>query len=464
MSFTKKIFFSLALALFFNFLPINLSLAVYDPSSVPNNSFGIHIANIQDLEDAARLVNSQGGDWGYVTLVITKGDRDVAKWQGVLNKMRVLHLIPIFRLATRFDGSNWEKPALGDIDGWVSFLNSLNWVIKNRYLVIGNEVNSAKEWGGEVNPEAYATYVKEFSAKLKKASLDFFIMAAGLDASIPSSRISLNEAAFIKRVLMDKPDLFENLDGWASHSYPNPNFSGSENGRGKGSVRTFEWELWYLKTLGVKKTLPVFITETGWSHRIKQSRQTWNLLKKSALFPKFETAFNNAWNNKQIAAVTPFILNYEQPPYDIYSWKNDGAYNSLYGQMQNFPKKAGEPIQDEKLAVTKIFVPAIGFVNSNFTGIIIFINTGQSIIASANLNLLDGNGQALEIQRASFTTLEPGASGFIFFHDQTPDKKGLYSKTVILTKNKTVLSSEIEYKRLAIAKNLTFGSFLWHPD
>lgn len=40
----------------------NFGYSLYDPSSVPNNSFGIHIANIQDLEDAAKLVNSGGSD------------------------------------------------------------------------------------------------------------------------------------------------------------------------------------------------------------------------------------------------------------------------------------------------------------------------------------------------------------------------------------------------------------------
>ena len=57
------------------------AFAIYDPTGVPNNSFGIHIANIQDLEDAAKLVNSSGGDWGYVTLVITEDNRTISLWQ-----------------------------------------------------------------------------------------------------------------------------------------------------------------------------------------------------------------------------------------------------------------------------------------------------------------------------------------------------------------------------------------------
>src|SRR3989338_2024841 len=53
------------------------------------------------------------------------------------------------------------------------------------------------------------------------------------------------------------------LSGLASHSYPNPGFSGVPYGFGRGTVRTYQWELDLLKQLGVKD-MPVFITETGW--------------------------------------------------------------------------------------------------------------------------------------------------------------------------------------------------------
>jgi len=57
--------------------------AAENPLSVPNNSFGIHILDENDLEDAAKLVNSGGGDWGYVTFVIRSDERDSKRWQKV---------------------------------------------------------------------------------------------------------------------------------------------------------------------------------------------------------------------------------------------------------------------------------------------------------------------------------------------------------------------------------------------
>ena len=57
--------------------------AVTNPLEVPNNKFGIHILNDSDLEDAANLVNSTGGDFGYVTLVIREDERNLERWQKV---------------------------------------------------------------------------------------------------------------------------------------------------------------------------------------------------------------------------------------------------------------------------------------------------------------------------------------------------------------------------------------------
>lgn len=76
----KKLILSIIVFFVFLFAFRGKALAVYDPLSVANNRFGIHIVNISDLEDAAKLVNSAGGDWGYVTLVITKNDRNTPKW------------------------------------------------------------------------------------------------------------------------------------------------------------------------------------------------------------------------------------------------------------------------------------------------------------------------------------------------------------------------------------------------
>ncbi len=71
----KYIFFLLITLLF----PSSVH-AIVDPFSAPNNKFGIHIiqATPDESSPAATLVNSSGGDWGYITVLVESKSREVA--------------------------------------------------------------------------------------------------------------------------------------------------------------------------------------------------------------------------------------------------------------------------------------------------------------------------------------------------------------------------------------------------
>lgn len=352
--------------------------AVEDPFSVPNNLYGIHILDENDLKDAARLVNSSGGDWGYVTIVIRSDERDHKRWQNAFDEMRRLHLIPIVRIASKQTSDGWEKPNFDEIDGWVGFLDSLNWVVKNRYVVIGNEPNHAKEWGGEVKPDEYASYLKIISQKLKTSSDDFFIMPAGFDASAPNGKTSMSEDQYLKKMLETQTNVFDNIDGWASHSYPNPNFSGSQDAQGKGSVRTYQWELNYLKSLGIDRALPVFITETGWIHNMDSDENKNNQTRE--VTKKFKAALELAWKEENIVAITPFILNYQNTPFNIFSWKKpDGSFYDIYEEVRTLPKTAGQPKQIAALDVVSLVFPPVIPSDGSVSGLVLIKNTGQQI-------------------------------------------------------------------------------------
>ena len=326
--------FLVALLLFL--LSAKNALAVYDPALLPNNKFGIHISNESDLDAASNLVNTNGGNWGYVTFVIQKGERDPRMWKSFFKNLRKLHLIPIVRVASTPINSHWEAPSVDEIDGWVSFLDDLSWPTQNRYVIIGNEPNHSKEWGMTLSPEEYAKYLKTFSQKLKGESDKFFVLPAGFDASAPNSKITMDEVTYLKRMLAADPQVFEFVDGWTSHSYPNPGFSGSALASGRGTVKTYLWELELLKTLGVNKDFPVFITETGWVHPNGYE---------GSIGDRFKYAFENVWNDDKVIAVTPFILNYEEKPFVDFSWKKkDGSFYKFYFVVKEMPKVFGDPI------------------------------------------------------------------------------------------------------------------------
>ena len=60
------------------------------------------------------------------------------------------------------------------------------------------------------------------------------------------------------------PGIFTKLDGWASHSYPNPGFSSSPLKLGQKGISGYKWELERIAGYLDGKDLGVFITETGW--------------------------------------------------------------------------------------------------------------------------------------------------------------------------------------------------------
>ncbi|KKR29640.1 hypothetical protein A2715_06175 [Candidatus Woesebacteria bacterium RIFCSPHIGHO2_01_FULL_39_32] len=404
----RRIFVLLVISVAFFFGGVPTAKAIVDPLTPDNNPFGIHILDESDLEDAAKLVNSSGGNWGYVTLVIRADERDSKRWQSAFNKMRELHLIPIVRIATKMSEDSWEKPNLDELDGWVSFLSELNWVTQNRYIIIGNEPNHAKEWGGEVKPDEYAKYLETFSKKLKEGSKDFFILSAGFDASAPNGKETMSENDFLTKMISNNPNVFENVDGWSSHSYPNPNFSGSQDDEGRGTVKTFEWELRVLKNLGVTKTLPVFITETGWIH--DKGGEKSGPKEVGEVATRLKASYELAWNDERIVAITPFVLNYQDPPFDIFSWKRqDGNFYQFYYEVKDLPKSEGKPKQIVAVDVLTLLFPPLIPNSGWMTGIIALKNTGQSIWEGTEKIYASYHGFEIIIEpRVLFSDIKPG--------------------------------------------------------
>ena len=358
-------------------LILSLALLLFPISTwaaQPNNIFGIQLAqpHPQEIRAASDLVNSNGGKWGYVTLVIQENDRNKDKWQNVFDELRELHLIPIIRLATQPEGENWRRPEPTDANDWADFLDSLNWVVKDRYIILFNEPNHGSEWGGEVDEKSYANVAFTFAKALKEKNSDFFIMLAGFDASAPSWFPGLeDEEIFLQKILTEsKENIFNYIDGWSSHSYPNPAFSGSPWDYGRGTVRTYDWELGMLGRLGINKELPVFITETGW----KRGNEI-------TVAENFQTAFNQVWNqDSRVKAVTPFILDYQGPPFLEFSWKKHQSdeYYQQYYSIQSINKTKGDPVQLES-GFVEYDLPHELVAQSKYNFRVTLKNQGQAI-------------------------------------------------------------------------------------
>ena len=353
------------------------------------NKFGIHILEPNELAAAAKLVNSQGGDWGFVTIVIRDDDLDFKKWQDFFDQCRRLHLIPLVRLATHIENNSWRAPEEKEAKMWADFLDRLNWPVKKRYLILFNEPNHAKEWGGKVAPDQYGRIVNAFAKELKKKNENFFLLPAGLDLAANNSRETMDAFLFLKKAHQANPEIFNQLDGWASHSYPNHGFVGKPTDTGRTSIRGYQWELSVLKRyFGLKKDLPVFITETGWPHQEPKNNPpaSGKRAKNNFYDPKttaqyIEKAYENVWlPDKRVVAVTPFTLNYHTPPLDNFSWLDkDGHPYPQYETIKEIPKKSWWPEQETSWQVVSIKIPQFLPINSQYQGKIKLKNTGQSI-------------------------------------------------------------------------------------
>ncbi len=362
----KKLFVYLFIFSFLHFFP---SLS----SAQENNKVGISLLQptSEDIQSAANLINSNSGDWGYVMLVIQENDRDVRKWQDLFEQLREKHLIPIVRLATSPQGEVWRRPEEKDAKEWVDFLNKLNWIVKKRYIVLFNEPNHASEWGGEVNPEGYGKVALAFAKVLKESHEDYFVMLAGLDAAAPSYPPKYEDSGvFIQKLVTNHYSLFTYIDAWASHSYPNPGFSGSVWDSGKKSIRGYEYELNLLKELGIEKELPVFITEMGW----KQGN-----LSEDTIAENYRIAFEQVWGqDTRIQAITPFVFKYLSEPFIGFSWKKDGGYFAQYTTVKDLQKKKGNPEQIQKGTI-EISLPDVLIARSTYHFSVSLKNEGQAI-------------------------------------------------------------------------------------
>jgi len=336
------------------FSSLNTARATYDPTSVPNNKFGIHILFPEEVSDAAPLVNSSGGDWGYVTIPIQVSDKNLGKWQKFMDDCARRHLIPIIRLATTGDyfiQGSWSEPSKYDVLDFANFLNSLNWPTKNRYIIVFNEPNRGDEWGGAPNPAAYAQILNYAVQIFRQTNRNFFVIAAGLDnaaANVPGQ--SIDEFSFMQQMNYEMPGIFGEIDGLSSHSYPNPGFSAPPSNY-RMSTDSFYYQDNLVEQLTGKR-LPIFITETGWtSDKVSDSVQS----------DYYSDAFANYWNDPEIVAVTPFILRADSGPFVQFTFLRNGSATPVYNAYKSLTKVKGQPqidyVPKEPVASQNTFLP-----------------------------------------------------------------------------------------------------------
>jgi len=216
--------------------------------------------------------------------------------------------------------------------------------------------------------------------KFKETNPNFYILSSALDLAAPEKPPQFKSAENVyKEILNINPNYFDQIDALASHSYPNHGFIGTPKETGQHSIKGYLWELNLLKKLGVQKELPVFITETGWPHR--EGLRSQNNFYTTKTTSQFLIEAIEIWSlDPKIKAITPFIYNYYQEPFDHFSWLDqNGNLFPEYQKIIDLPKKQNSPEQITKYQLEKINIPFLIFENNEYSGEIILKNIGQSI-------------------------------------------------------------------------------------
>lgn len=287
-----------------------LVLLLFFPSDVGARDFGMGVHILHPDELVLLLPHRGSSEKFYVTVPYLLSDRRTSTWNSFFELSRENDITPIVRLSSDFDfdAGHWKVPTRKELVDGISFLTSLRWE-GERIVVMFNEPNHAKEWGGSIDPEGYADVAMFVASWLHTEPGDYLVLPAGLDSSAPNSSITMESFLFWNWVFSRQPDLVNWINGWTSHSYPNPGFVGSPYSIGKQSLRGFETELDYLGRFS-KQDLSVYITETGW-------RQTKSINR--VLSSYYEYAYKNIWSHPQVKAVTVFLLQGSPGPFEEFS-------------------------------------------------------------------------------------------------------------------------------------------------
>ena len=306
------------------------------PAPTGNNVVGLNVARLRKdryIYAAADLVNANGGDWGYLTVVFTASERDSASGerllQELLDRCYEQHLQPIIRVATTFDveAEVWSRPAPDDAEKWRAFLEQGHWPVKHAWIIAGNEPNLGREWGGEVDSATYAAYLSHFIDVF--ADQDRFRIVNGpLDASNTSEMPKMQDAyEFLAGMDAAVPGIFSRLAGWASNPYAVPN---------QGPDLRYTYRAYEAELDAIGRDMPVLITEAGHLNTGDD--------KEIAAF--YEEAFRHWMADSRVVAVTPLFWH---PDRGVYWMFDFDATNHIinktptYDLIMNLPRQRGSP-------------------------------------------------------------------------------------------------------------------------
>lgn len=312
-----------------------LGFAVHQSYAFESSKLGVHILHPSEVSKVKSVVSleNKSDSWNYVTIPFTLDDLNKKKeWRQFFADCAKQKIIPLVRLTTRYNSETkaWEVPTKKNIVDQITFLSSFEWPTPEKHIIVYNEVNHAKEWGGTIDPKEYADVLRFTADWAHTEQKHFVVLPAGLDLAAPNGFQTKEAFSYLNQMLLADPDIFEVVDVWNSHSYPNPGFSSSPTRYGQNSLRGYQYELRYLKQK-TGREFQVMITETGWDQTPWLSK---------LLSSYYAYAMEHIWSDEQILAVTPFVLKGSPGPFQGFSFfdEYDNPTNQFFALQSGLEK------------------------------------------------------------------------------------------------------------------------------
>jgi hypothetical protein len=300
-----------------------------------DNAFGIGLVgpgSANDMQLAAELA----GPGGHVKMIFpgvtrsTQGPQQA--WVDAVNHAYASNLVPVIRVGPPWGDRNLRKQSddAGNMD-YTSLAQAYKRVVDGLprdddtliWIEVHNEPNLCYEWvcdAGQGDMEggskiSYQTIAAEYAAFLRDVTEALHslndehirVINGGLapggvrwcNCGSEGGEPGITAKEFLQAMEAGAPGVFDELDGWASHSYPASNegygFFVPFDQAGVG-LTYYEVEL---STIG-RPNLPVLITETGWrtDEASRPQIADWTV-----------RAFTDVWlPDSRVQAVMPFLL------------------------------------------------------------------------------------------------------------------------------------------------------------
>jgi hypothetical protein len=306
------------------------------PPSLSNNIVGLNVARLVQpmyISAAADVVNANGGAWGYLTILLTRDDRDLPRsvdlLQQVLDRCFELRLQPIVRVGTRFDPATgiWERPLYDEPVRWRDLFDQARWPTPTVWIVPANEPNLGREWGGKVDAPSYARYLERFIITFADDDR-YRVVNAPLNLSNAHEPPLMQDAfLFLEEMAKVSPSVFERLPAWASNSY-------QVDGLGDGQRFTHLGYEAELEAIG--RDMPVLIIETGVLNRHGEDEIT----------RFFTVAYRDWQRDRRVIAATPLVWDPDVDDHWMFTFDQYGNLlggNATYRVLRELPRVAGSP-------------------------------------------------------------------------------------------------------------------------